>query len=95
MNIAGGQNLCGVAGGAGVMFDSRIADSVGQVDYTGFRIDNVIKELKLTVQRTPVGGLTASPTDNLELRQSLNLNLYGISRKRVIPTSSGIVVQYV
>ena len=95
MNIAGGQNMCGVAGGGAVMFDSRTVDTVGQVDYTGFRIDNVIKELKLTVQRTPVGGLTATPNDNLELRQSLNLNLYGISRKRVIPTSSGIVVQYV
>lgn len=95
MNVAMGQNMCGVSGGGGVVLNADIVDTVAQVDYTAFKVDAVVKELKLTIQRTPVGGLTATPADNEAQRQALHLNMYAISRKRVLPTSSGILVQYV
>ena len=95
LNVAGGQNICGVEGGASTIFATGIADTVGEADYTGLRVDNVIKELKLTFQRSPVGGTGADANANLALRQRLNLNIYGMSRKSSIPTSSGIVVRYV
>ena len=95
LNIAGGQNMVNVEGGGPVIFDSRTVDTIGQVDYTAFRIDNVVKEFKLTLQRSPVGGTTAKPDLNLAQRQALKMNIYAISRKRVLPTSSGIVISYV
>jgi len=94
MNVAYGQNLCGVAQGAAKVFVANAVDTMGQVDYTGFRIEEVVKELKLTLSRTAVGQ-NAAPADNAALRQALHLNIFGLSRKRVVPTSNGILVQYV
>jgi len=99
MNVAGGQNMVNVEGGGAVIFDANagttIVDTVGQVDYTAFRIDNVVKEFKLTLQRSPVGGTTGDAGLNLAQRQALQMNIYAISRKRVLPTSNGIVITYV
>ena len=94
MNLAYGQNLCSVADGAGSVFVADAEDTMGQVDYTGFRIEEVVKELKLTLARTAVGN-NASAGDNEALRQALHLNCFGLSRKRCVPTSNGILVQYV
>ena len=94
MNVAFGQNICETAGGGSKIFNAVIQNTVGAVDYTGFKIDDVVKEFKLTVQRDAVGP-DATPANNQILRQPLNLNLYGISRKRCVPTSQGILVQYV
>ena len=95
MNVAFGQNMCQNQGGGAVVFEATALDTIGQVDYSGFQCETVVKELKLNVQRTAVGGITGDATANKALNQALNLNMYAISRKRVVPTSQGILVQYV
>ena len=96
MNIIYGQNICWTTN-VGAITIAALNSTVGQVDYTGFKIDDVIKEFKLDVSRTAVGPTAAgAATDNTLLRQKLNLNMFGLSRKRVVPLSNGsILIQYV
>jgi len=95
-NIAPFQNMCGSTGGGTTLYALGMRDTLGQVDYTGFRIDDLIREMKLTVARTAVGGSAADANANPGLRQALRLNMYGIARKNITPLSNGqILIRYV
>lgn len=95
-NIAFGQNWTGVSGGGDKVLAANITDTVGQAAYSAFSIDDVVQELKLSLQRTAVGkGAAGNATDNENLRQALNLNIFGISRKQILPSDTGIVIRYV
>ena len=95
-NIAPFQNMCGSTGGPTTIYAAGLTDTIGQVDYTGFRIDDLIREMKLTVARTAVGGSAGDANANPGLRQALRLNIYGISRKNITPLSNGqILIRYV
>jgi len=59
-------------------------------------VDDVVSEMKLTYSRTAVGPTAAgAATDNANLRQALQLNVYAMTRKQVLPTADGIIVRYV
>jgi hypothetical protein len=95
-NIAPFQNMCGNSGGPDKIYAVDMRGTEGQMDYTGFRLDDVIREMKLTTSRTAVGGGDADPATNPGLRQSLRLNIYAISRKNITPLSNGqILIRYV
>ena len=93
MNLCYGQTITYPTNSTDIAITNLVLTN-GQADYSGFKIDDVVKELKLNVSRTAVGAPNATPTGNTGLRQRLNLNMFGISRKRVIPTSSGLLIQY-
>ncbi len=95
-NIIAGQNYCGVDGGGTGIMVAGIADTVGQADYLPAMVDDVVSEMKLTYSRTAVGPTAAgAATDNANLRQALQLNVYAMTRKQVLPTADGIIVRYV
>lgn len=96
MNVAPFQNMCGASGGPTKIYEAGIVDTIGQVDYTGFGVSDVVKELKLTCKRTAVGGTNADATLNPGLRQAIRLNIFGVARKNITPLSNGqILIRYV
>jgi hypothetical protein len=96
LNISAGMNYCDVAGGADTIYVAGIDTFVGQGDYLPAQIDDVVQEMKLTYSRTAVGPTAAgSASDNAKLRQALDLNIYAMSRKQIVPTADGVVVRYV
>ena len=95
-NIAPFQNMCGNSGGPDKIYAAQIRGTEGQMDYTGFRLDDIVREMKLNVERTAVGGSPGDATANPGLRQALRLNIFGISRKNITPLSNGqILIRYV
>ncbi len=96
LNLTAGMNYCDVAGGATAIYSAGIVSMVGQADYLPAMIDDVVSEMKLTYTRTAVGPTAAgAATDNANLRQALDLNIYAMSRKQIVPTADGVVVRYV
>ena len=95
-NVAFGQNWAGASGGGDKFMNADIRDTIGQASYDAIRLDDIVSEFKLSLQRGAVGkGPAGNATDNENLRQQLNLNIYGISRKQIIPTDTGLVIRYV
>ncbi len=95
-NVTFGQNWCGTQGGAVEFMEAGIRGTVGQAGYSSWRIDDVVQEMKVSCYRTAVGkGPAGNATDNNGLRQALSLNIFGISRKQIIPTDSGLIIRYV
>ena len=86
-NVTFGQNWTGASGGGDKFMEADIRDTIGQASYDAIRLDDVVAEFKLSLQRGAVG--------NENLRQQLNINIYGISRKQIIPTDTGLVIRYV
>jgi len=96
LNLSAGMNYCDVAGGAATIYSAGITSFVGQADYLPAQIDDVVSEMKLTYTRTAVGPTAAgAATDNANLRQALDLNIYAMSRKQIVPTADGVIVRYV
>lgn len=76
------------------LFYNDAQDAVSRMDYTGFTINDVVSEMKLTIQRSAVGH-NANANDNIAQRQALNISCFGVSKKQVLPASNGILVRYV
>lgn len=93
-NMATAQNLVQVAeGGFQNFYNNRQLG--GEASYLGWRVDDLIKEWKMDISRRAIGDPAGSADANLAQRQSLILNMFGKSRKSIVPTANGYIVQYV
>lgn len=94
LTMATAQNLVQVAeGGFQDFYNDRFLG--GQAAYSGWRVDDLVKEWKMDVQRRCPGDPAGQPNTNLAQRQSLTLNMFATSRKSIVPTANGYIVQYV
>ena len=87
INISFGQNYKGVADEAQAL-STECQNRVGDLDYTGFWIRNVVRDLKLTYKRTAINA-------EAKLHQALNLRLMGVIRKAVVAQDGSYRVMYV
>ncbi len=87
LNISAGQNFIGLQN-SGAMMTDEMTNRVGELDYTGFFVRNVIRDLKMTYDRV---GVAAED----KLLQALNLRLVGVVRRAVIVADGSYRVLYV
>lgn len=80
VNVVVNQNVPKLADGSNYIDVAEIPD--GQLDYTGLRVDEMIEELIVDVNRTGVD-------TNADLNQRLTLNLFGEVNKQVIMRKDG------
>jgi hypothetical protein len=95
INVAGLQNWVNVQGGSASMYTGNFELSLGRADYTAWRIDDLVKEWKMTITRAALGRTTATATDNQDERQALNIHMFAKTKKRVNVVDGGYVIQYV
>jgi hypothetical protein len=87
LNISAGQNFIGVQA-SGEMMSDEMTKRIGELDYTGFFVRNVVRDLKLTYDREGVAA-------EARLLQALNLRLVGVVRRAVIVADGSYRVLYV
>jgi len=93
-NVVPGQNWCGLTYSG--FLDENLLQTRSKVDYTAFNLEQVVKEFKLTVSRNAVGHTGGVVSENESLRSQVNLYLWGVTRKTVVPNGKGsYVVAYV
>jgi hypothetical protein len=95
VNVITLQNWVNIEAGFASAYTGNLELAGGRTDYTAWRIDDLVKEWKMTVSRASLGRTTASATGNVAQREALNLNLFATSRKNITVTNGGYTIRYV
>ena len=95
INVIALQNFVNIQGNFDSAYTGNLELSGGRTDYTGWRIDDLVKEWKMTVSRLSLGRTTASATGNIAQREALNLNIFATSRKNITVINGGYTIRYV